>query len=245
MSDCALVVLPGLDGTTRLLNEFLSLARSRFDSAQAIAYPSHRRLDYEQLELLVREALPRNRPFVLLGESFSGPIAIAIAARPPPGLSALVLSTSFAHAPLRWLRPFAGLIDTVAIAVPPMWVLSWLLFGAWGSNPLRAHLREALDAVDRTVLKQRAGIALRADVATLLPAIRLPMLYLRGSGDRLIPASTGRRLTAQAGQATLVDIPGPHLLLQAQPAACLQAIIEFCDRQGLTRHRPHSALQRQ
>ena len=90
------VVLPGLDGTTVLLAPFLAALQGRGVPASAVGYPGDRPLDYDALEPLVRAQLPRT-PFVLLGESFSGPLAIRIAADPPPGLRGLVLSTTFAR----------------------------------------------------------------------------------------------------------------------------------------------------
>jgi pimeloyl-ACP methyl ester carboxylesterase len=48
-------------------------------------------LRYDELLPLVLEHLPTDRPFVVLGESFSGPLAIRIAAVRPPCLRALVL----------------------------------------------------------------------------------------------------------------------------------------------------------
>ncbi len=92
----ALRILPGLDGTTRMLDGFVAQAHAAgFDDAAAIGYPHDRVLDADGLEAFAREQLPGDRPFVLLGESFSGPIALRIAADPPPMLRALVLSTTF------------------------------------------------------------------------------------------------------------------------------------------------------
>jgi pimeloyl-[acyl-carrier protein] methyl ester esterase len=101
----ALCILPGLDGTTRMLTSFVSATRTAgFDAVYAIGYPTGRVLDYAQLERIARDALPRGTPFILLGESFSGSVAIAIAANPPPNLIGLVLSTTFARPCLCFLR---------------------------------------------------------------------------------------------------------------------------------------------
>src|SRR5882724_3945896 len=84
-----LVLLPGLDGTGKLFADFIKVLGSRV-STMVVAYPSDHPLGYDELEELVRSALPQNRSFVVLGESFSGPIAIRIAAH--------------------WLTNFRGLI---------------------------------------------------------------------------------------------------------------------------------------
>jgi hypothetical protein len=67
----AVVILPGLDGTSALLAEFCESLSALGVAARAVAYPPDRPLGYEQLEALVRAQLPCE-PHVLLGESFSG-----------------------------------------------------------------------------------------------------------------------------------------------------------------------------
>ena len=93
-----LVLLPGMDGTGDLfepLQEALD-PRTRVD---IVRYPGSGPQGYDELEPRIRAQLPADEPFVLLGESFSGPLAIAIAATPPPGLRGLILCCSFARAP--------------------------------------------------------------------------------------------------------------------------------------------------
>ncbi|UUZ51553.1 alpha/beta hydrolase [Massilia sp. B-10] len=48
----------------------------------------------------MRSRLPPAEPYFLLGESFSGPVAIALAAERPPMLLGLILSCTFARNPL-------------------------------------------------------------------------------------------------------------------------------------------------
>src|SRR5688572_3895642 len=102
----ALVVLPGLDGTATLHTKFVASVGPAFDSVTVIPYPPNEALGYVALEALVRAQLPTATPFVLLGESFSGPVALSIAADPPPNLVGLVLSTTFAKSPVPLLSPF-------------------------------------------------------------------------------------------------------------------------------------------
>src|SRR5436309_344825 len=95
----ALVLLPGMHGTGELFAEFTAALGSEHE-AIAVSYPQDRPLDYAQLESIVRSRLPADRPFVILGESFSGPIAISIAASAPRGLRGIILCVSFAKNPL-------------------------------------------------------------------------------------------------------------------------------------------------
>ncbi|WP_254671957.1 hypothetical protein [Janthinobacterium sp. MP5059B] len=105
-----LVLLPGMDGTARLFHRFDAALRAQAAiDTQAIAYPAAP-LDYAALEAFVRERLPRDRPFVVLAESFSGPLGAALRAEPPPGMRALVLCSSFVRNPRPMLAPLRHLL---------------------------------------------------------------------------------------------------------------------------------------
>ena len=97
-SEPALVLLPGMDGTGALLAGF----RRALDPAirtVVVSYPPDQEIGYAGLEGSPRAQLPQDEPFVLLAESFSGPIAISIAASRPAGLRGLILVCSFARNP--------------------------------------------------------------------------------------------------------------------------------------------------
>ncbi len=80
------VLLPGFDGGGRLLAPRLAEAPLPFDP-RLVALPSDTARDYDELVTWVMARLPTDRPFSLLAESFSGPIAIRIASRPPKHLT--------------------------------------------------------------------------------------------------------------------------------------------------------------
>ena len=186
-----------------------------------------RHLDYVALETWVRARLPSSGPFVLLGESFSGPIAVAIAANPPRGLCGLVLSTTFASKPVRWLAPLAPFIRSAPLPVPPMRVLSPLLLGPWSTARLETMLRAAVQSVPSDLLRFRASVALQADATSLLQRISVPTLCLRARDDRLLSRACSDRIASAISDCTVQDIEGPHLLLQARASTCAHAIIDF------------------
>lgn len=223
------VALPGLDGTGALLAPLCSSLAARGISARAIGYPVDLPLDYDALERRVRAQLPA-QAFVLLGESFSGPVALRIAADPPAGLRGLVLSTTFARSPVPLLRTLAGW-SRFAPARVPMPILAWGLLGRWAQPALRSGLRTALAEVSPAVLRLRAAQALQVDVSALLPSIRVPVLNLVASADRLLDAAAGHELARGLSDCRTLRLDGPHLLLQAAPQACAEAVAGFA--QGL------------
>jgi pimeloyl-ACP methyl ester carboxylesterase len=228
-----IVALPGLTGTDRLLAAFVAALEPHFKAA-ALSYPSDRALDYTQLEHLVRAALPRDGPFIVVGESFSGPIALSLALDRPPGLCAVVLAASFARFP--WPPHMAAMltpwIQFTPLGTVPKGLLDWLLLGRWSNAGHRTALGQALSEVPAPVLRFRAMQALRADLSARLKEITMPLLYLRASHDRLLPASAGRQILSAIPTAALHEIEGPHFLLQAKAEDCAQAVAEFARRIG-------------
>lgn len=223
------VILPGLDGTASLLADFCASLGGLGVPARAMAYPLDRPWGYSELEAFVRPLLPSSRPFVLVGESFSGPLALSIASCPPAGLAGLVLSTTFACAPVPALSPLASLVRFTP-ARPPLPLLSWVLLGPWGTREARSSLASALRQVHPDVLRARAAAALRANVGSVLPSIRVPVLQLVAKNDRMLSRSASLELAAGLPQSQVIEVEGPHLLLQASTLPCAREVAAFVRR---------------
>ena len=97
-NELVVVLLPGLDGTGKLFDRLLLSCPRQFEP-QVVVYPGDKMLDYHELEVLVRERLPQRRPFIIVAESFSGPLAIALASRGIDNLVGVVLAASFVTPP--------------------------------------------------------------------------------------------------------------------------------------------------
>lgn len=222
-----LVLLPGMDGTGTLFAPLLAALGPQVETVR-ISYPPQQALAYDQLEQLVLQALPRGRPYVLLGESFSGPIAISIAARQPEGLAALVLCCTFVASPRPWLRPLRWLARAASVKPLARLAASWLLLGRDGNRALRAMLAQALAPVSGDVLAQRLRAVLDVDVARQLAAVPVPIHYLQATRDMLVPRACLAAITQGAPHTITHRIAGPHCLLQAAPrasAAVLRGIL--------------------
>jgi pimeloyl-ACP methyl ester carboxylesterase len=91
-----ILLLPGLDGTGRLFEPLVRYA-PEWASCTVARYPADRELSYpECADLVSAEFLP-DAPFVIVAESFSGPVAILTASKRPPNLKGLVLFNTFAY----------------------------------------------------------------------------------------------------------------------------------------------------
>jgi|SRR5438105_12009184 len=220
-----LVLLPGMDGTGDLFAPFVE-ALGPTQTVRVVRYPTSEPLGYSELGALAHAALPSEEPYVLLGESFSGPIAVALAAARPQHLRGLILCCTFATNPqpaFAWLRGMIGFLPTR----PPIKVLEALLCGRFSTPTLRAALAAALHRVSPAALRARFAAVLRVNVVSELQALRLPVLYLRAIEDRVVPVRSSRLVTTHCPHAKVVELVAPHFLLQAAPDQAAAAVAEF------------------
>lgn len=222
------IVLPGMDGSGAWLDEFAAAMAPRLP-VEILAYPPQRALGYDELVGFVRPHLPRAEPYLLLGESFSGPIAIRLAAQRPPALAGLVLCASFASAPRLPGSPLpTRTLARIATALPlqrlpTAFVAPWLL-GRWRTPERIERLQGLLRSVAPAVLRHRLREAGRVDAEEALASIAGPLLYLRAERDRLVSADSLARIRARVPCLSEVALDAPHFLLQVRAAAAAQAI---------------------
>ncbi len=230
-----LVLLPGLDGTGLLFSDFVSELGAEFETI-VVRYPTDQCLSYAELESMVRASLPADRPFVLLGESFSGPIAIAISASRPRGLVGLILCGSFARYPRRLLARLRALVPVIPVKGRFVSLVGRVANRRGVSPALRSRLREVAAKVSSRVLRVRIGEVLRVDVRDKLSEIEVPILYLRASYDGVIPPRASEEIRRLVPMVRVVEFDAPHFLLQAVAPQAAVVVGEFArevvERQG-------------
>ena len=226
-----LVLLPGLDGTGIMFDPFVRVL-SGFEP-RVVRYPVGL-TSYADCAAFAKTVLPVDRPFLLLGESYSGPVAIALAAERPAGLLGLVLCVTFARNPrpaLAWTAPLLRILPPRQL---PQGMLRNLLFGPWVTESLTALARTMLPQVPSATLKARLLAVMAVDHTDLLSQVQVPILALRASQDRLVPGAATDWIRAHVSHLDITTLQGPHWLLQTRPEACAQAIQDFLAR-GLSR----------
>ncbi len=221
-----LVLLPGLDGSSSLRAEFAE-DLAAIMPCEVVSYPSVGCDDYPAAENAARAALPGEGQFLLMGESFSGPLAISIAASKPPGLIGVVLCASFARNPhplLSFFWPLAGIGR-------PAWLvfrlLSELLLDRWSTRDRASKLGGAVVAVSPQILRARLRAVHRVDVSRELASLNVPLLAIVAEHDRVVPSSAAAHVQTIYPRAKAVTVAGPHSLLQANPVGVVDAIREF------------------
>ncbi len=221
-----LVLLPGMDGTGELFAPFVAALADAF-AVRVVRYPDDGPQTYAALAEHARAALPREGPYLLLGESFSGPIAVMLAATHPPGLVGVVLCASFVRDPrpalTRWLAPLAWL----PLPRVPTAPACWALMGRHATPALAALLGRALGQVSTATLRARLGAVREVDASNALAQLRVPVLWLRATEDRLVSAAAAEHAARRCAMLTVVAIEAPHCLLQTTPHEAVRALQAF------------------
>ncbi len=226
-----LLLLPGMDGTGQLFEPLLAVLPPSLQ-ATVVAYPADKPCGYAELLPIGEAAVPVGVEFIVLAESFSGPLALMMAARQPPGLRGIILCALFASNPLPWFpRCLHGLIRPILFRATPAPLLRWALLGRHNTAPLSQMVKAALARVLPSVLAARARAVLTVNISAQLQTCNVPILHIAATEDRLVSRGSLDHIRRLCPRVEAVALAGPHLLLQVAPkaaAAVIQAFAESC-----------------
>jgi pimeloyl-ACP methyl ester carboxylesterase len=230
----SVVLLPGLDGTDILFQPFVR-ALPDWIRPKCVKYP---RDDwrYDALLPLARDACRGEGDYFILGWSFSGPLALRLAAESPNGLRGVILSASFVRAPWPVLPWFRSAVQSPVVRLAP--IASTMLNLGYGNSEFHRDRKAARAGVSPAALAGRARAALGVDVCSELHRCGVPLLYLAGSHDLVVPAWNARIVQKVMPSAEVVTIDGPHLAMRTNPAAAAAAVAAFMMKVGSQGPRP-------
>lgn len=219
----AFVLLPGMDGTGKLFDAFVA-ALGADHQITVVSYPSDASLGYGELEAVARAALPVDRRYVLLAESFG-----------PHRNIDCCLETARARGAGVVLH-FCALAISLRALDATLGARSARL--ACAGNTGRVDAARApcdVGAAQRCRSGARSSSASRVEAASRRVACdrRSPAVGVHPSahaaGDRRRPdwraASLG--IAAALPQPQIQDLDAPHFLLQVQPRAAAEAVLAF------------------
>ncbi|MES0872320.1 alpha/beta fold hydrolase [Pseudovibrio sp. SCP19] len=220
-----IVILPGLDGTG-VLSWKIHEALTPHHKVVTLSYPPDLS-QYDELKNWVHTQLP-DEPFVIVAESFSGPLAIMIAAEHAEFLKGVTFVATFAQKPRTLPVICAYLFQIIPINSVFLTQLAQpFLMGNWSNRQFTSKFRQALSKVPASTLAKRLAGTLQVNVISMLTEINVPMMYLRAKNDRLVPRRTSAPFKHAA--VTIYEIEGPHFLLQANPKETAAKISEFVE----------------
>jgi pimeloyl-ACP methyl ester carboxylesterase len=221
-----LILLPGLDGTGILFEPLLKELPAAI-VPQVVPLPKHSSMSYKVLVPAISACLPVDRPYYLLGESFSGPISLMIAESHPKGLRGVILCASFIRNPTYVPSVLRHIAGAWMFYLTPQFAQIKSLFGGYSTAELRALLARAHSEVPASVMARRVRSILALDCTKALQECPVPVAYLRGTLDMVVPAKNLRQIVAARPTVREFAIKAPHLVVQTQPRAAADAIMTF------------------
>ncbi len=220
--------MPGFDGTGALFAPLIEAFGPKYEF-KVVRYSDECTL--AECVNTAASFMP-DEPAVLIAESFSGPVALSLMSRFPDRVHCAVLCATFPSKPHPLLLQIASRLPAALLGADSLRKAAVRMFCLNGIRD-----RKLLEQVTRVVqdmtsahINARFRILRDIDPGADLANIRVPTLYLRASQDRLIGDALGDEIVGQIPNATLREVDGPHLLLQAKPAECAVLIREFVGR---------------
>ncbi|HEX2060221.1 MAG TPA: hypothetical protein VHK90_05735 [Thermoanaerobaculia bacterium] len=225
MPPLPVLLLPGLDGTGDLFAPMLQTAPPDLQPIVVALPPLG---DYAALWNAIRPRIPRGS-FAIVAESFSGPLALAIAREAGERVKALILCNTFVTPPVSTLLRL--LPWSLLFSLPlPEWVIRRFFIGREAPPELARAVRAAVAKMPPGVLaaRMRAVFRLPKTPRWDVPA---PVMFLAGTEDGMVRPEPGAQVILHA-------IRGPHLLLQTKPAEAWAAIAAFIASSSAARTTP-------
>lgn len=206
------VLIPGLHGTKSLFEPLLKIL-----PAKVFELPKSGPQDYETLSAwLSSQSFPKS--YILVAESFGGPLGLLHAARRPVGLKGLVLLGSFARVPLFFRRLLSYLIPPLPLGSRLCRAANQhMLFSGEASQAQMDFFQKDALGTSPWIFRARMRAILLGDVTAALPRIKVPLLSLRGTRDRMVNAAAEKDFQGMARR-RLLTIDGPHVLAGTRPA---------------------------
>lgn len=220
--------MPGLDGTGDL---FEPLVRNLSDTIEVVVceYPLNASLGYPELLSVAETYLPKGEPFVILGESFSGPIAIQIASKNPVGLKGMILVNTFLTNPRPLLGKIIRVLPNFALTHPPKILLELIAHKAETEVDVASSIQKVLEKITPDVVRARLGFIDDVNVTGEVPKIRVPIFILQAAGDWAVPKKALKPILNAHPNVKVQILKGNHFLLQEGPKKCAEVIESFCN----------------
>jgi pimeloyl-ACP methyl ester carboxylesterase len=165
--------------------------------------------------------------YVLVGHSMGGKVALALAARRPPALRALVL-----------LAPSPPTPEPIEEQMRAKLIAGWGCYGP-ASETLARVTRRCIEGElrERTIadmMNASKGAwtawlqhGSREEISAVMQRIEVPVTIMSGDGDAAIPRDLiEREIVARLPQARLISVPGAGHLLPLEAPAAVAGIIE-------------------
>lgn len=179
--------------------------------------------DYSTLTDYVKEKLP-TKDFVLVAESFSGPIAAQLAQQNLKNLKGIIFVATFLSSPNKTLLRLSKRLPIKLLSKLPTarYIIQNYFFGGQANRVLINQFINTIYQVPTTTLKQSMQ-SLKLDEYRC----SIPTLYIQPKFDRLMSNTKAQEFQKKFENIVIEEVDGPHFILQTQPKQCTKVITKF------------------
>ena len=213
-----------MDGTGILFSLLIDLLPA-FVQAKIVTYSTAEKQTYDELIQEIKLKLPVV-PFILLAESFAGPIAHELSLDKNIPIEKVILVASFLSSPrpkLSGIAELAPLKIFLSLQMPRAFI-RYFCFGQYVDNKLVSLFRKAIERVDKGVLTFRLLQIARLKAPENIS--NTTCINFIATNDKLVPRRVGKKIENHFDQVTTIELEVPHFLAQTNNSQIILSIIQ-------------------
>lgn len=219
-------LIPGFDGTGLLFEPLIKELNPEF----RITVTTHSAPEnFGAVVTEIENQLPKDEEIFLFAESYGGPIAIELLSSNKFKVSGAILCATFAETPYSIL---VGLSKFLPNSVLDSNIVKRLVFDIFGiEGSMYAETREIANQVLRKesseTIRKKLNVLKSTRLYEKAEDISVPVLYIRGSRDRIVSKKLGDKLLSRIENAEMTELSSPHLVVQSVPVESANLISSF------------------
>ena len=224
-----LVLIPGLDGTGILFQPLKQITPCEIETI-VVEYPRNKIITRNQLVSTIEKQIPKDKPIVIVAESFGGALVVELLSKTDFNLKAVVFCASFARNPkksLLWLSNFIPLSYLLRLSLPH-WLIRYCCLDKNSPSLLISMIEKSIKSVNPSVLANRLRSMNNVDVRNKTAQLtNIPCSFIQASKDKLVSKRSVLDFKKAIPNITVSEIKGPHFILQTNPEECWRVIREY------------------
>lgn len=219
-----LFLLPAFDGTGTMFAA-LSKALGNAFTPISVAYPETGPQDYLALTEVIRRQLPEKENYMILGESFAGPIIYQLAINAPKNCKAAVFVATYLSNPQPLFLKILSLLPASILSrfVSTAFVIKWLALGRQADPAIADAIAKNFGSVKPHIIKQRL-IAIGSLNNKPNQTLDTPCFYIQANQDKLVLKDKLPDFERLCHSLTIIHAEGGHFILQENPHYCAEIL---------------------
>lgn len=221
-----LILLPALDGTGLMFQAFIRELGESFETT-VISYPQSGPQDYDCLAKHVREKIPEGENYLVLGESFAGPIVYRIATSDPEHCKGAIFVATYLTNPqpklLRILSFVPSSIISFFVSRPSIVRKASLSRAA--EREVAKAIANNFSTVPPAVFKDRLAV-IGEELEVPTQKLNLPCLYIKATDDQLVLVDRLPDFKSLSSSFEVASVRGGHFVLQENPKNSAKVVLD-------------------